>query len=208
MWSSRIRNKSVPNCRVWFPRVQFTLSVNWWTGTKVVVERVKGTRLSSPFRRTAGTLEVPASWPPWRTKPQRNSLTSLGERIEVSPTVEPLLLSRLPVVLRLPAPKQHFRTAGGDVPVEPGDVGVETGVGIGGEAITENVRTVARIFVGKRILPENVLDRRIGSDSQRVHGPDLCRTEGVIAGRNAGHSVNRTTRTRGCIEGAVCIALT
>src|SRR5882757_3185693 len=46
-------------CKVIIVTCQFIetetfLSVNWWTGTMKIVERVKGIRLSIPFRNTPG----------------------------------------------------------------------------------------------------------------------------------------------------------
>ena len=81
--------------------------------------------------------------------------------------------------------------------VEPGNVGVEAGVGGWRKPKTERVRTVAGIFVGRWVLIENGQYPRTGADSERVHRFDLRRPERIVARLNSGHPVDGAAETLG-----------
>ena len=69
--------------------------------------------------------------------------------------------------------------------IEPGNVGVEAAVHVWREAKSQSIRAIAGVaFIGPWILIENLQNRLIDTNAQRVHLLDLGRPEHPVALRS------------------------
>ncbi len=108
--------------------------------------------------------------------------------------------SRFLEVLHLSAHKQGFGATRRDVVIEPGNVGVEAAIHVWREAKSQSIRTIAGgAFIGPWILIENVQNRLIHADSERVHGFDLVRSERIVTWLDVADAVDGAAGTTGIL---------